>query len=90
MNCNNIMQLYNSKFRFLVIIEVKDNKYRVTIKNIYFTSPNPYLGDFEFSDFFTRQNKTKFRKNKHITNAIKCIDKYFYNLFQLKESSNNW
>jgi len=86
-----VVQLRRSTIDYQVIAQVKDGKYRVTIRPKTIHSPNTYLGDMDFTEFFSKKHRTKFRKGKVILNSMRCLNNYFTNQFDINQyTATDW
>lgn len=85
-------------FTAYVKIDIKNNRYRVSVTDIIFdgTEVGVSSGSFSISsatpltleDFVVRNKKNEFRKNNTALSLLKVINKDFENYFNLKEISN--
>jgi hypothetical protein len=67
----------------------KDQKYRVTITNMYFKSDK--FGIMKCSDEFTKRNRKEWDGSKNTIKSTDYIDKYFTDLFAINRNSvENW
>lgn len=79
---------------YLVIIDFKDNKYRITIKDIYLDSKNYMALDRgEFENYITKKRNTLFTTNNLAVTALTYYDKQFieqYSLDTIEKTNNDW
>jgi len=73
---------------FLVVIDFKDNRYRVTIKSIKvdFTSVN--LGVDKLDDIILK--KGKFKNTKYVKKSLSYYHRHFTEKFTLKQKNDDW
>ena len=83
----NTSTILNYPFYCDVLIVWKDQKYRVTISNMYF-SGNP-LGTVKLSEIFTSNKGTEFDSSKIAKRALYYIDSYLSDLFKISTSTQN-
>ena len=86
---------------YKVIVEVKDKKYRVTLKNMNVAIGNN-MGIADFSpdwinskliDAVTRKRNTEFRKTNDVVKGLEILQNYYQLKFELKENekqNNEW
>ena len=85
----NTSTILNYPFFCDVSILWKDEKYRVTISNMYF-SGNP-IGTIKASEIFTSNKGLEFNDSKITTKALFYIDSYLSDLFSINSRiKNNW
>lgn len=70
-----------------VILDWKDEKYRVTVKDLVFS--NPYFGTITLTNGLTKKNRSEFLNYKVTKNALICLDSYFTELFNIS-NDNEW
>jgi dephospho-CoA kinase len=83
-----------------LIVQTKDNKYRVLIKDIYFIDDVSLLSlnskkemdnRSDFSDFITKNSRSEFRTSNTIIKGIGYMNSYFSELFTYsKTTKENW
>ena len=83
-----------------LIVQTKDNKYRVLIKDIYFIDDVSLLSinskkemdnRTDFTDFITKNGRTEFRSSNTINKGIGYMNSYFTELFIYSNSpKENW
>lgn len=83
----NTSTILNYPFFCDVSIVWKDQKYRVTISNMYFFS-NP-LGNVKASEIFTSDKGTEFNHSNICTKALYYIDSYLSDLFKISTSTKD-
>ncbi|MFH6966447.1 hypothetical protein [Flavobacterium sp. FlaQc-28] len=85
-----LAQLY---MKYLVVIDFKKDKYRVTVKEIFLDNklygPGRMSGDI--SEFCTKKDVTLFMTGKNITTGLTYNDKHFLEKFNidLTQTTNN-
>lgn len=98
MECEETIPIYlEGKIQFFVLIQLKENRYRVTISNINIiphqtvgiwgvnSSENPQnIEDYQI------RNNGEFRKNRMARNTRYCIEDYLTELFKINNISNDW
>jgi|GEM_PF-3985797 len=77
-----------------LFIQIKDNKYRIIIKEIYFLSDNPNTVALHhkldispktnFTTFVTKDKVTGFRTNKTVIEGVSYINNHLNDLFKYK------
>jgi hypothetical protein len=89
-------------FTCFIKVDLKDNKYRVTINDIIFEPVTSGINtggiimtsnkSYSFGDFTVRDNKNEFRKNNAIQDMIKAFDYDFIKYFTYTklEKNNDW
>jgi hypothetical protein len=98
LNCQNLATYMISTFQFNVLIEEKDNKYRITVSNIVFDSNMQVTIGYvtaaqrfvTLEDAEVRTSDFKFRKNNQSKTNMACLDSYLQNYFKIKPTNNNW
>lgn len=73
---------------YLVVINFKPNKYRVTIKQITVNFVKTKLGPSSFEELFIRKNQIK--NNKRNKKDLLYYEKHFTEKFKLKETKDDW
>jgi len=83
-----------------LIVQTKDNKYRVLIKDIYFIDDVSLLSlnskkemdnRSDFSDFITKNSRSEFRTSNTIVKGIGYMNSYFTELFTFSNiPKENW
>lgn len=98
LNCPSLAMYMLSTFQFNVLIEEKDDKYRVTVSNIvfdsnmqvtvgYVTAAQKYV---TLEDAEVRTSDYKFRKNNQSKTDMTCLDNFLLDYFKIKPTNNNW
>lgn len=72
----------NFPINAILTIQVKENRYRVTLSDIQVEGP-PGYGASNFDDLVTRKNKTEFIENKIVLNGMELMDKFLEEKFNL-------
>lgn len=92
----NTLIVLNHKLHAKLIIDIKENKYRVTIKNINFTddwsiaSANPFNNsDSKLEDYALKSNGD-IRKNNTILKGLEYLDKHFTEQFTITTTKDDW
>jgi hypothetical protein len=69
-----------------VIIQVKDNKYRVLVTNMYFKDVEilNQKSDYILDDGVTRKKRTEFKDSSQVESILKYIDKHLTDIFNVK------
>lgn len=70
---------------YLAVIDLKDNKYRVTVKNIKTDYRRAKQGFSDLAITVTKKRKTQFKDAKSVTMGLSYIDKHFLNKFDMKK-----
>ena len=70
-----------------VVIDFKENKYRITIKQITVNFENTGLGKSKIEDFVTKKNKIK--NSKTTRKDLNYYQKHFLEKFSLAEKTDN-
>jgi hypothetical protein len=96
LKCKGLAIYMNSNFGFNFLIEEKDNKFRITVYDIYFednfqlnigtvstSQKNTLLSDMEL-----RTSDKTFRKNSQSNKNMLCLDNYLLNIFHLKTDTS--
>jgi len=73
---------------FLVVIDFKDNRYRVTIKTIKVDFSSVDLGINKLDDFILK--KGKFKNTKYIKKSLSYYHRHFTEKFTLKQKNDDW
>ncbi|MGQ1911346.1 hypothetical protein ACT3CE_16355 [Marinifilum sp. RC60d5] len=86
-------------FTCYIKIELKENKYRVTIKNIVFEPVSGGINtggiiltsnvSYSFGDYTVKNNKNEFRKNKPIQDMITSFNNDFDKYFSYTETEKS-
>lgn len=98
LKCEETIPIYlEGKIQFFVLIEFKENRYRVSVSDINVipdettevfgvrsTEDGKALEDYQI------RNNGEFRKNNMASNTRNCIENYFLDLFKFTEVSSNW
>lgn len=84
----NTSTILNYPFFCDISIVWKDQKYRVTASNMYFTG-NP-IGTVKTSEIFTINRGSEFENSKIAKRALSYIDNYLSDLFKFNTSKYNW
>jgi len=71
-----------------VSIVWKDNKYKVTVSNMYFNTAG--FGLMKCSDIFTKKRGTELSTNSNTITAGQYIEKYLADLFLIKQAKKDW
>jgi len=77
---------------YFVIIDFKDNKYRVTCSDVK-TVFIPPLGVFKLNNTATKKRQTIFTTNKTVLRGLSYLEKHLKGKFNLKtalKENNNW
>lgn len=81
------------------IIEIKDNKYRITLTNIVFTdreSLNAYNTDnveatkANIEDLVVKKKKESFKSSKSIVAALSYSNQFFMDFFKYRAQKSDW
>jgi hypothetical protein len=80
---------------YLVVIDFKENKYRVTVKEIYLDNKVSGLGHSsgDLTEYITKKKSTAFTENSLATKGIIYFDKHFSEKFDISNKStktDNW
>ncbi|RZJ54089.1 MAG: hypothetical protein EOO44_06245 [Flavobacterium sp.] len=69
-----------------VIIQVKDNKYRVLVTNMYFKDVEVLNQKYDLilDDGVTRKKRTEFKDSSQVESILKYIDKHLTDTFNVK------
>lgn len=81
-----IAQLY---MNYLVVIDFKENKYKVIVKEIFLDNKLFGMGQMsgDISEFCTKKNVTEFKTNSVILNGLIYDHKHFLEKFTIQEST---
>ena len=78
----------------LILIDMKDGKYRVTISDLKFDPPNIQYasGSFFLSDLAVRDNHFEIRGNRNNRNLLDILDNDFTSQFiiKIKDKKDDW
>jgi hypothetical protein len=83
-----LAQMY---MKYLVVIDFKENKYRVTVKEIFLDNKINMSGDI--SEFCTKKSTTAFMTGSTIVTGLTYDHKHFLEKFDIvaqPKSDNNW
>lgn len=91
------LTILNYNFDAKVIIDIKENKYRVTVLNMLFTdnwsvaSQNTFTNTRpeKLSDYVLKKDGS-FKKGKTYTNGLSYLDQDLLNMFTYTKSDNDW
>ena len=81
------------------IIEIKDNKYRITLTNIVFTdrdSLNSHITDnieatkSSIEDLVVKKKKETFKSSKSIIAALSYTNQFFIDFFKYRAQKSDW
>lgn len=78
---------------YLVQIDFKENRYRVTIKDIVVDFTAARLGTNELTEIVCRKQNTEFAKSKTVINGMVYYDKHLDNYFQFEkiiDENDDW
>jgi hypothetical protein len=97
LNCKGLAIYADSSFGFNVLIEEKEDKYRITISSIYFDSNlqatvgyiTAYKKIVTIEEAELRTSDFKFRKNNQSQTNLKCLDQFLLDFFKI-ENSKDW
>lgn len=95
-DCKSVAIYMISTFRFNVLIEEKDNKFRITVSQILFdsnmqfnfglvTTDRKYIS---LEEAEVRTSDKTFRKNNQSKTNLTCLDNFFLNFFKQKQKSD--
>ena len=73
---------------FLVVIEFKDSRYRVTIKSIKVDFSSANLGISKLDDIILK--KGKFKNTKYVKKSLSYYHRHFTEKFTLKQKNDDW
>ena len=73
-----------NNFKYLVVIDFKNEKYRVTVKEIFLSNNliGPGRDSGYFEEYITRKKQTEFTENNLATKGMIYTHKYFIDKFQ--------
>lgn len=87
----------NSPFDANVIIQAKDNRYRVIVTNIIFKNvPNAFnnnLLDFTLEDLVTKRKRTEFRNSSEVVKMVNYTAQHLSDLFDMTkviDQADDW
>jgi hypothetical protein len=80
----NTLALLNHPMFANVSIVWKDNKYRVTVNNIYFMTAG--LGKMKLDEVVTKRRGTEFDPNRTVVSGGIYVEKYLSELFEIEKS----
>ncbi|QXP71947.1 hypothetical protein H0I29_07745 [Polaribacter sp. R2A056_3_33] len=96
-NTKGLSLAVQKEFNCFVKIEIKPNKYRVTISNVKFKPVSMDFGGITFDDpmelesLAVRNNHFELRKNKKSKETLQRLNSDFINLLELKNTKkDNW
>lgn len=75
---------------YLVIVDFKPSKYRVTIKSIETDFSAVGMGKNLLSELVVKRRNSKFRGSESHKRALKYYDLYFQSKFEIKQKKDNW
>lgn len=83
-----LTQLY---MNYLVVIDFKEDKYRVTVKEIFLDNKSYGTGRMsgDISEFCTKKQATLFMTGKTVTTGLTYNDKHFLEKFNIEKSQPN-
>jgi mRNA-degrading endonuclease HigB of HigAB toxin-antitoxin module len=94
---SNVKELYgvasNTKYKCFIVIDIKDNKYRVSVSNITFKNIPVTVGNVTVNNEYTLYKLTVKSNNKNFKNAnlakntLHSFNKDFIELFTIKENT---
>jgi len=92
LECKGIAFYASGNFNFKFLIEIKENKYRVSVSGINFENQLQYnVGNVSTSNssinlesVALRDSNNTFRKNSQIKTDLECLNQYFTNLFTIQ------
>ena len=73
---------------FLVVIDFKDNRYRVTIKSIKVDFSSANLGIDKLDEIILK--KGKFKNTKYMKKSLSYYHRHFTEKFTLKQKNDDW
>lgn len=73
---------------YLVIVDFKDKRYRVTIKSIESDSSMAGVGKLELSSIVIKRKMGKIKNNKTNSKALKYYDLHFIEKFEIKNKKD--
>ena len=75
---------------YLVVVEFKDKRYRVTIKSITVDFTEPGAGTTELTDLVVKRKVGKIKNREILTKALSYYDKHFDSKFLIKNEKDEW
>ncbi|APZ46313.1 hypothetical protein BW723_08385 [Polaribacter reichenbachii] len=82
----------NTQYKCFIVIDVKDNKYRVSVSDITFKNIPVTVGNVTVNNEYTlykltvKGNNKNFKKGKLAKNTLHSFNKDFIDLFTIKEN----
>lgn len=85
----------SSYLKYLVVIDFKENKYRVTVKDLFLDNKLYGIGHSsgDFTEYITKKKSTLFTENSLATKGIIYFDKHFLEKFDITKQpvkKNDW
>lgn len=80
-------------YKYLVVIDFKEEKYRVTVKDIFLDNKNIMVRDSgNFEEYITKKKNTEFTTNSIAIKGLQYFHKDFLNKFNINTESkkNDW
>lgn len=80
-------------YKYLVVIDFKEEKYRVTVKDIFLDNKNIMVRDSgNFEEYITKKKNTEFTTNSITIKGLQYFHKDFLNKFNINTESkkNDW
>lgn len=95
----NTLILLNQNLNANFTIEVKENRYKLTITNILFTdneslfahqSTNTSVNQSKLEDYTINRRKNKFKTNKTVDKGLDYCNQYFIDFFRYSPKKSDW
>jgi len=87
----------NTEYKCFIVIDIKDNKYRVSVSNVTFKNIPVTVGSYTLNNEFTlykltvKSNNKDFKKGNLAKNTLHSFNKDFIDFFTIKEIlKNDW
>lgn len=75
--------------KYLVMVDFKEKRYRVTVKNIFSDMREVGFSLTEMDDIFAKKNKTIFRTSETVVKGIEYFHLHFLNKFDISKIKND-
>ena len=85
-----VVMFIRDYFKYLVIIDFKDEKYRVTVKDIFIDNKLYNAGQSSgfLEEYITKKKNTIFSTNNLVAKGMEYNDKYFSEKFQINTNES--